>query len=481
MRLRFRSKLEETVYPAILKHMLLPVGETLRGTSVLCRLRQLEQSQWESSERLRELQKEKLRRLVHHAYEHVPYYRRVFEERGMRPEDIATPEDLSKLPVLTKEETRRQFRDQISADNCKGNDYLRLHSSGSTGEPYHFYLSKAGHDARLAAMFRYWRAAGYDFGQPWVRIRVSLDISLADRVYHRLMRCAYLRYMAASERVLLEQLEKIRRVRPTVVRGYAPALFMLAKTARDHDMNDFGVRSMISTGSILFPHFRQLIESQFDCPVYDVYGGEGMIIAGQFECGSYHIHAEGVVVEFLKPGGDAARPGELGSIVLTNLNNLAMPFIRYQIGDLGVPSKAGCSCGRGLPVMESIQGRDTDIVVTPDGGYLIVHFFTRVFNSANVDQFQVIQHAPDRIEIKIVRNELFTRADVDYILRSIRSAGGDELKVDLRYVESIPLTRSGKRRFVISEVGQGHFRSGMGRAASESHRGRVLTREFSNS
>ncbi|MFC2046294.1 phenylacetate--CoA ligase family protein [Chloroflexota bacterium] len=452
------------MYRFAVKRILLPFGETLRGSRVLPRLRELEKSQWYSPERIRELQKKKLRRLVRHTYDHVPYYRRVFGERGLGPDDIVTVEDLTKLPILTKKEARKQYPDQISADNCRDRDYLRLHSSGSTGEPFHFYLSKAGHDARLAAMFRYWRAAGYDFGEPWVRIG-NHPHKATDRVSDRLLRCTYLQLTEATETYLLELLDQIRQARPTIIRGYAPSLFLLASTARDHDFSEIRVKATMSTGAMLYEHYRELVETQFHCPVYDVYGGEGMIIAGQFECGSYHIHAEGVIVEFLNPDGTAAGPGELGSVVLTDLHNNAMPFFRYEIGDLGMASNEGCNCGRGLPVMGPPQGRDTDIIVTPDGTYIVDDYFDVLFRSAHVDQWQVIQHALDRLEIKIVRGDLFSDADIAHIEQGIDADVGDQLEVALTFVDGIPATRSGKRRYVISDVAREHFSPSPGRAS----------------
>ncbi|MFC2046293.1 phenylacetate--CoA ligase family protein [Chloroflexota bacterium] len=449
------------MYASVVKHVLLPFGEILRGSRVLPRLRELEKSQWYSPERIRELQEKKLRRLVRHAYDHVPYYRRVFGERGLGPDDILTVEDLTKLPILTKKEARRQFPDQITADNCTERDYLRLHSSGSTGEPLHFHLSREGHDARLAAMFRYWRAAGYDFGQPWVRAGHHAHTRSADRATDRLVRCTYLQFREANERELLAQLDAIRKARPVMIRTYASAAYLFARTARDNGIKDIRVKATICTGSVLYDHYRQLIESQFKGPVYDVYGGEGMIIAGQFECGSYHIHAEGVIAEFLKPDGTAVGPGELGSIVLTNLNNHAMPFIRYEIGDLGVTSNTICTCGRGLPVLDSIVGRDSGIVVAPNGRYLTVHFFNDIFRSTNVVQFQIVQNEPERIELKLVRGDQFSRADKEYIIQAMRAGGGTAFKVEMTFVEAIPPAPSGKRLLILSKVGQQRLRAGL--------------------
>jgi len=446
------------MYSSILNYIVLPLGEFLRGTNVLGHLKQLEQSQWWTSAQIRQLQQEKLERLLYHAYENVPYYRRVFEERSLKPADIASIEDLSKLPILTKEEARRQLPDQIVARNCRKKDYLHLASSGSTGEPFRFYLSKQAHDARLAAMFRYWRAIGYDFGVPWVRVQRQPREKLIDRLYDRLVRCLYIPFCGVDKETLGQQIEQIRRARPDIIRGYPPALYLMAKFAKDNDIRLVSPKAVITTGDTLFDHYREAIETQFACKVFDNYGGEGIVIAGQCEYGAYHINAEGVIVEFIKSDGQPARPGELGEIVLTDLNNYAMPFIRYKIGDIGVPSDKMCSCGRGLPFMDSIKGRDTDIVVTPEGRYLTDHFFMGLIKYIDgVNQFQVIQHEIDHLEIKIVRNDRFTDQGAHHIEKTIRQRGGEGLGVELNFVDDIPVSKSGKRRFVISEVGQEYF------------------------
>ncbi len=135
-----------------------------------------------------------------------------------------------------------------------------------------------------------------------------------------------------------------------------------------------------------------------------------------------------------------------------------MPFIRFRIADLARPLQDKCKCGRGLPVMSSVVGRDTDIVVTPDGNYLVAYFFGHIFESmVSVDQFQVVQEAEDEIEVKIVKNNKFSNQNARYIEDAIRQGAGEKLKIRLNFVKDIPVPRSGKIRLVISEIGKRHF------------------------
>ena len=205
---------------------------------------------------------------------------------------------------------------------------------------------------------------------------------------------------------------------------------------------------------MLYPHYRKSIEKQFKGKIFDGYGGESTPIS--FECeehDGYHLCEEDVYVEFLKENQPVAS-GEMGKIVVTNLNNQVMPFIRYDIGDIGTPSEDSCPCGRGLSLMKSIEGRDTDLIITPGGNIVVVHFFTILFEYIEgVDQFQVIQEKLDVISVKIVKNSRFADKDLAFIIQQIKLKVGENVRVHVDFVDSIPgYGNAGKRRFVISKV-----------------------------
>jgi phenylacetate-CoA ligase len=191
--------------------------------------------------------------------------------------------------------------------------------------------------------------------------------------------------------------------------------------------------------------------------VVDYYGagGEGFHLASQCEeRGEYHVHVENSVVEILRDGRPA-RPGEMGEVVVTQLDNRAMPLVRYATQDTAVPSaETACRCGRGLPLLASVQGRVPDIVFAPDGSALVVHFFTILFEHLEgIRQFQVVQRAADRIQVRMVPEDGLERRTVEARVRdAVSRATAGSLTVDFDYVGDIPLAPSGKRRFVISEV-----------------------------
>ncbi len=440
------------MYSILFRNAIFPVLEKWMGTTIKADLAFLEKSQWWKPEQLEEFQNKKLRALINHAYKNVPYYHRLFRKLGLKPEDIKTKEDLKKLPILTKDDIRRNLS-ELLAKNIPKSRYIVAHSSGSTGEPLKYYVDKRAYSIGWAQTFRCWSWAGYSLGDPYVKISLNPRTKISKKIQDLLFRCTYI-YIRSVDKNSIDYYYRLMQ-NATIIRGYASAMYTIANLIKEYvDNPEFPrLRAVMTTGDTLFPHYRRLIESVFQCEVFDGYGGESTPIA--FECNShsgYHICDESVIVEVLREGEEVS-DGELGEIVFTSLYNYAMPFIRYNIQDVGRPSVDSCSCGRGLSMLKSVEGRNTDIVVTPTGKFLIVHFFTWLFEYIEgVDQFQVIQKKIDELNIKIVRNNKFTEKDLQYIISQIRKEVGDCMNIDVEFVDSIPPTRSGKRRFVISKV-----------------------------
>ena len=448
-----RREEKRKMYSKLFRSFIFPLMELSQGTKIQKYLKWLEKTQWWKPEELEELQNKRLRSLIRHAYENVPYYHRLFKELKLRPDDIKTKDDLHKLPVLTKETIRKNLSELI-ARNIPKSQRIEAHSSGSTGEPLKYYIDKQSYSYGWAQTFRCWSWAGFRLGDPYVKVSLNPRIEFKKKLQDRLMRCTYIYASADITKETFPSLLKIiENAKPKIIRGYASSIYIFARFMNELDLRpNHTPNAIMTTGEILFPHYRELIESIFNTQVYDGYGGESTPIAFECEEHNYHLCDETVIVEFIGRDNQQVSEGEIGEIIITNLVNYAMPMIRYKIGDIGTPSKDLCSCGRGLSVMESIKGRDTDIVVTPNGGFLVVHFFTILFEHIEgVEQFQVIQDKIDRLRIKIVKNEKFTDADLNYIISWIKRHAGDEMEVDIEFVDSIPPARSGKRRFVISK------------------------------
>jgi phenylacetate-coenzyme A ligase PaaK-like adenylate-forming protein len=211
----------------------------------------------------------------------------------------------------------------------------------------------------------------------------------------------------------------------------------------------------VTWGDNLYHHYRKTIEDAFKTRVFDTYGcAEGMHVSAQCGAGgNYHVHTLDVIVEYLDDHGEPVSPSQPGNLILTRLYPGPMPLIRYKVGDVGIAGESHvCRCGRGYDVMQSIQGRDTDVVLTPSGNRLIVHFFTGILEYfEEIDSFQVVQEDPSSIILRVVPAGEFSNETRQRVIDALRRKGAD-LHIELELVKEIPLPPSGKRRFVINKL-----------------------------
>jgi phenylacetate-CoA ligase len=218
----------------------------------------------------------------------------------------------------------------------------------------------------------------------------------------------------------------------------------------------FEIKSIISSAEVLYEYQRELIESVFHCKVFNRYGCRefGNIAHECSEHSGMHINVEHVYVECIKEDGEPAALGERGELIITDLDNYGMPFIRYKIGDIGELSDRKCNCGRVLPLLKEVGGRTFDIIVGTNGRCLGGTFWTLLFRTAfnGIQQFQVVQVSKNKINIKLVIDALFNMKDIDKLINKIQEYCGNDMQINIRIVDKIPLTESGKFRFVISKI-----------------------------
>jgi phenylacetate-CoA ligase len=437
----------------------LPALDVLNGTRVASIYADLLESQWQSLDRHQATQRQKLDRLLAWTKENSSFYQNHWENAPAESRAASSWPQLDGLPVVTK----ANLRSAITAFPLAAHQgrVFKVYTSGSTGEPMVFYRSAEQESWFWALRMRMWTWGGYQPGEAYLTLNLNSRTAWRKRVQDVLFRCSYHGFNANSHDVdaVIQDLRS-KRVKHLV--GYASSLFLLSRAMRERKIENPGVRSILSTGDTLLPSYRSLIEEVFGVRVCDYYGagGEGIHIASQCEQRrAYHLHLENAVIEFLKDGRPA-RPGEMGEIVVTQLDNRAMPLVRYATQDLAQLSDASrCECGRELPLLEGVQGRVPDIVVAPDGTYLVVHFFTILFEYLpEVRQFQVVQRRPDKIIAKVVRAKGYDAPRIERHIRdAVAKATNGSLSVEFEYVEDIPLSPSLKRRFVISELMKAPF------------------------
>jgi len=446
------------MYFTIARNVLYPIGETFLGTKMLKYLKELEETQWWSPAQLGELQNEKLQALIRHAYRNVPYYHRVFEERGLLDKDIQTIADLQKLPVLTKDIVRSNFSQLVAKDFKQGKPYLTA-TGGSTGEPLKFYIDMQVTSITWAGMFRGWEWAGYKLGDKRVTLAGSSLVpdkspSLLNRLRWLAERNLPFSAVHMDEERMASYARKITSYKPKFLRGYPSAIYVFANYLKKAGINTIRPEAVFTTAEMLLPQHREVIERQFECRVFDHYGSyDGGLQA--MECSEhsgYHISVERTIMEFVDEDNKPVPVGCSGKILATDLYNYTMPFIRYAVGDVGIFSDEQCPCGRGLPLIKSILGRTTDVITFNNGVTLSGPALTLVFKDCNINQYQVIQRAKDKLLIKVVKGYDYTEDDTEHFLRILRGHIGNDVTIEVEFVEEIANTKSGKWRFIISEV-----------------------------
>jgi phenylacetate-CoA ligase len=423
---------------------------------------ELKQSQWLTLAQIRELQEQKLRKLVRHAYQHVPFYRQRFDEAGIKPTDIRTLDDLTKIPLLSKQDVRENLYFDLMSDNHKKSEVLRIQTSGSTGEPFVCFADRHQLEIRWAATQRSLEWTGYRFGDKQARLwHQTIGMSFLQVAREKLdaliNRRLFVPAYELSDNNLRLFIEKIVKHQPVLIDGYAESLNFLAHYVKEHGIPGFRPKALVSSAQALPDQSREIIEKAFGCKVFDKYGSrEFSGIA--YECeehDGHHVVAESYIVEILKDGRPA-RPGEVGEIVITDLSNHCLPFLRYRIGDLAVAvdNNVTCGCGRGLPRIGKIEGRVQAIIVGTNGNYVPGTFFAHLFKDYDcvVRQYQVVQEEVGSIKLKVIKASAFNDEAFGEVLRELRKFLGADMRIDVEFVDNIPMVRTGKRQGSISKI-----------------------------
>ncbi len=444
-------------YTRLTAGLLFPLQERLKHHDTVAVRRRLEQTQWWPPEQLQALQLQRLQALLQQAAAQVPYYRGVFRQAGFDPARMTSVADLQRLPFLTKA-LIRAHTDALR--HPRAQRLARFNTGGSSGEPLVFYIGaeRVSHD--VAAKWRATRWWGVDIGDPEIVVWGSpIELGSQDRIRawrDRLMRTTLLPAFEMSEARLDEFVRTIRARRPAMLFGYPSALSHIARhaEARGQRMDDLGIRVAFVTSERLYDDQRAAIARVFGCRVANGYGGrDAGFIAHECPEGGMHLTAEDIVVEIVDGEGRVLPQGQSGEIVVTHLATRDFPFIRYRTGDVAVLSSRRCACGRGLPLLEEIQGRTTDFVVAADGtvmhGLALIYFLRDL---PWVRQFKIVQESLLRTRILVVADGELDAARQADIVHKAQARLGAQVDVVVERVAEIPAERSGKYRYVVSHV-----------------------------
>lgn len=449
-----------SVYTAFCSSVLFPLHERLKQHQSVAVRRQMGRSQWWNAERLHELQFERLGKLLHHAREHVPYYKTLFAEIGFDPADLNSLSEISQLPFLSKEVIRNNLQAMKAQDARK---LAQFSTGGSSGEPLTFFIGgeRVSHD--VAAKWRATRWWDVDIGDPEIVVWGSpIELDSQDRLRalrDKLLRTTLLPAFALSESNLDAFLETIRRIRPRMLFGYPSALSAIARHAeiKKQRMDDIGIKVAFVTAEKLYDDQRETITRVFGCPVANGYGGrDAGFIAHECPRGGMHITAEDIIVEIVDPKGASVPMGKTGEIVVTHLATRDFPFIRYLTGDMGVLDDRACVCGRGLPLLREIQGRTTDFVIAADGSAM--HGLALIYvlrDLPGIRAFKIVQENALRTRVLLIPAPGFDNSVRSRITEGLKARLGKDVEIAIEEVADLPAERSGKFRYVISHVAWG--------------------------
>jgi phenylacetate-CoA ligase len=453
------------LYGPVLGKVLYPAFEAMRGRPIVPLLRYLEQTQWWPDEQLRDLQSGLLRRLIRHASTHTEYYRTLLRSVGASPSDFNSPDDVAKLPLLTRDALQASQRTRLA----KAPPFVavRKQSSGTTGRPAEVAYNASSQYWRDAMRWRGYGWAGYHIGQRalhyWgagppissklTKLKIDLD--------HKLRRNLYIDCNVRTSAELQRTVDTIRRYRPQVLVAYSQGAAALARFINAEKLRTWQDFPVLLGAEKLWPHDRPAIEQAFGPAIFETYGSREFMLIGS-ECEAHdgmHTSMETLIVELVVQQADGsyrhAAAGETGDVVITDLQNLACPLIRFVNGDRAVAREPSvCSCGRSLRRIGPIDGRIAETLYDGNGnstgGLAVSILFVRL--GQHIKQFQLIQRLDRSVVMKVIPTQGQLTPELRTIIHDHLGKYLPGVAVTLDVVDNIPLTKAGKMRVVINEA-----------------------------
>lgn len=451
-----------SAYGKVFRSIVFPSVQWLAGRDTMAVLREVEVTQWLPREEILNLQWARLKELLTHVYQTVPYYRQAFDAAGVLPAAIHTREDYTCVPLLSKDDIRSNPETFISTGHNSRLTVVR--TGGSTGEPVRFWKDTRAIAAGIVDIRRtraWWgidledRVARFwghsaSFG-PGMRGRVLKAVNPLKQIL--MNRREFSAYNMSAES-MMRYWHEIERFRPQMIIGYASTLFVFARFLEEQqiDARKLGTKLIVSAAEVLHDSQRAAIENVFGCKVASEYGASEV---GElaFECphGTMHTLDEHVYLELVRTEAVQHLPPEYGEVVVTYLQNYGAPLIRYRLGDIARRSDRACDCGLGLGAIAEVQGRVHDLIQTPDGRYVHGELFTHIFDYLDgVQKFQIVQEALEHFTITIVKDMPLSPEQERFLRGRLAEHLGDQVHVDIRYADDIPLEKAGKFRWIKS-------------------------------
>lgn len=433
------------------RHVVQPIYAAKAGSRHLQYLRTLRRTQFDPPEVVRARQLAALQAILHHAFDTVPFYRAAWTAAGVHPNDVKGLADLRHFPIVTKTDLRTRAA-EFHSEAYRG-PYVTKRTSGSTGVPLTIRLDEPGKQWKYAGTLRGDEWSGWRLGQRVAKLWGNPEYrhyGFKGRLRNAILdRAVHLDTVRLTDSRMREFVTAIRRHRPGLLFGHAHSLYLIADRLKKQGIDDVRPNGIVSTAMPLHDWQRKTIEEVFGTKATDRYGcEETSLIAGECEVHrGLHVNADSVHVEV-----ESGEP--TGPLLVTDLCNQAMPLIRYRNGDHVTLTDRVCSCGRGLPLIEKVEGRDADYVVTPTGSLISGISLTENFACLieGTAQVQIVQEAVTHLRLRIVPSEAFGVDSRRQIARLVGDTFGPTMRHEIELVDAIPQEPGGKYRFCISKV-----------------------------
>lgn len=432
-----------------------PVLFRVAGIDIFRCRRWIEQTEnWTCKER-NEWRLQKLAALIEHCWDNVPFYRELWSDYGVKIKMPREIDELQAFPIVTRD-MYRENRERIIADNLKAIPHKDDATGGTTGAPLKYKHDLSLHALRYGFSLIGWDFAGYKYGDEVCVISGGALIpgqrSLRNRVRTWLERGHGVSCVGMNEDVALACYDMIEKYNPVVIHGYPSMIseFCDIMRGKKKRLYAFGnLKAVITTAEVLYPQYRKLIEDTLRVPVFDHYGCNDGGLAS-FECelhNGFHYNDLESIIEVKSPDESG-----IGPLVITNLWNRSMPFIRYENGDQVSLGTRPCPCGRIYPLIQNVHGRTGDVLRFSNGKSLGAPGLTLIFKRFPIDGWQVVQTGSNRIEIRIKSKNKLDENDEKYIYRVIYQHVPSDVVIDILYKNQLATTRLGKLKPVFVDM-----------------------------
>ncbi len=398
-----------------------------------------------------------LRRIVTHAYQNVPYYRKLFDSIRLKPQDIRTVDDLGAIPITSKRDLQAISVEGLVTRGVNPEHLIVLRTGGSTGRP--MVVRRTWAEERLLQVFR-WRAMRY-FGQRSTdhAARISFIEKTHPRDHQFVRRSIQILGLYKWTRIdcrfpLRDILRKVQDLNPDILISYPGVVHRLSHLLQEHDRKPICPRFVAVGGEVLTPLMREHVKEAFGAPVFNIYGSyESNVLAWECkETGELHTCDDCTIVEVLK-NGSPSEEGEQGEVVATNLHSFAMPFIRYRLDDIVTKGTDACKCGQPFSTIRNIQGRIMDYFLLPGGRLVHPWELSYLIDTASwIRQYRLVQEREDRIVSQIVPKDNVPEQEMKKIESFVKERVGASVEFRIELVPEIQFEPNGKFRIFRSHV-----------------------------